>query len=185
MKSLIRLIILLVILAIAAIVIWFSYLYFSSENASSSAAPASTGATSTAQAATSSEDIAISAVVTNFGQAEQNVSLLAPDASTTIASDYGSYIAPALLSKWKADPTSAPGRVVSSPWPDHIVVNSITPTSAGYEVNGTLVLMTSDNLEHDGSFGTDPLVIEVGSQGGRWLITSYTDENEGSTTPGT
>ena len=30
-----------------------------------------------------------------------------------------------LIAQWAADPTYAPGRLTSSPWPDHIAISSI------------------------------------------------------------
>ena len=121
-------------------------------------------------AGTTSGDAAnASQVVTGFGSQLQKVSSLAPDASTTIASTYAPYVDPTLLSQWEADPSAAPGRDVSSPWPDHVNVNSATPSGSSYSVSGNIVLMTSS-----GEAGMEPFVAMVTPENGGWYITDFT-----------
>ena len=126
----------------------------------------------------SSQKAAASSTVAAFGQTLQQVSIMAPDASSTIASAYAPYVDPTLLAQWEADPTSAPGRVVSSPWPDHIQINSISPQGAGYVVDGDLVFMTSDNTEHGGNAGTAPVVILLENENGSWMIAAFQGEQQ-------
>lgn len=115
----------------------------------------------------------IAAVVEGFGQRLQLVSLLAPDAAAQIRSQYADFVAPELLDAWAADPESAPGRLTSSPWPDHIDVASLSIQANGsYAVEGAVVEMTST-----GEAGRLPVVIVVDEIGGRWLITAYTAGN--------
>lgn len=161
---------LVIIALIIALGVWYSYIS-SGTAVTGAAAGTSTNATSSPDA------IAAAAVVTNFGLAEKQVSLLGPDATTTIASAYGSYVDPALLARWQADPQSAPGRVASSPWPDHIVVDDVRKTTDGYEITGTLVMMTSGALSTGGNDGTDPVLIDLAQRGGTWMITNYEDQS--------
>lgn len=122
--------------------------------------PASQGSTATS-------------TVEAFGSVLQNVSIMAPDASSAIASTYAPYVDPALLSQWEKDPQSAPGRVVSSPWPDHIQVDSVTPQGTGYIVNGQLVFMTSNEVEHGGNAGTTPVVAQLIPENGKLMIVAF------------
>ena len=174
MSRLGRIILSILVIAVIAFIAWFIYLFFIPSSVGPGPA-VSTSTPATTTPALTPEETAVSAAVTAFGTKEQLVSLLAPNASTTIASQYGSYVVPSLLTSWEADPQSAPGRVVSSPWPDHITIGSITQTATGYEVTGTLVLMSSNSVEHGGNDGTDPLKIDLVNQNGKWLISRYSD----------
>jgi hypothetical protein len=118
-----------------------------------------------------------SSTVAAFGAQLQKVSLLAPDVSSTIASTYASYVTPQLLSAWEATPQSAPGRRTSSPWPDHIRIDSIGPQGTGYIVNGDIIEMTSDNIEHGGNSGTIPVIIQLIQQNGSLLIAAYQQQS--------
>lgn len=133
------------------------------------------GASTSSQA---EQENAASSTVAAFGQTLQQVSIMAPNASSTIASTYAPYVDPALLQQWEANPQSAPGRVVSSPWPDHIGISSITPQGAGYIVDGELVFMTSDNTEHGGNAGTTPVVIQLEEENGAWMIVAFQGQNQ-------
>jgi hypothetical protein len=128
---------------------------------------------STSASSQTSQESAASSTVAAFGKTLQQVSIMAPNASSTIASTYAPYVDPQLLAQWEADPTSAPGRVVSSPWPDHIQINSIASQGAGYVVDGKLVFMTSDNTEHGGNAGTTPVVIQLEDENGSWMIVAF------------
>ncbi|HTR18734.1 MAG TPA: hypothetical protein VMH91_02015 [Candidatus Paceibacterota bacterium] len=120
-----------------------------------------------------------SSTVASFGKTLQQVSILAPDASTTIASTYAPYVDPALLAQWEADPQSAPGRVVSSPWPDRIQIDSIVPQGSGFVVRGELVFMTSNEVEHGGNAGTTPVVIQLANEEGKLMIVAFEGQNSG------
>jgi membrane-bound inhibitor of C-type lysozyme len=116
---------------------------------------------------------AIKKVVSGFGSRLQRVSLLASDASHTIAQVYAPYVTPQLLSQWTKDPSDAPGRTTSSPWPDHFIINHIQPSGVGYMVNATLVLMTSNEIEHGGNAGTKNVQMMLTKRKGKWRILSY------------
>jgi hypothetical protein len=123
------------------------------------------------------DESAASSTVAAFGLTLQQVSIMAPNAADMIASTYGPYVAPALLQQWEADPQSAPGRVVSSPWPDHIQIDSITPQGSGYVINGELVFMTSNEVENGGNAGTTPVVIQLADENGSWQIVAFQGQN--------
>jgi hypothetical protein len=121
-------------------------------------------------------DAAVRTTVSEFGQQLQKVSLLAPNAKTIIAQTYAPYVTPTLLTTWENDPSKAPGRETSSPWPDHIDIQSVTKTNeTTYTVSGSLILMTSNEVEHGGNAGVVPvtLTLEKGTDG--WKISSYTE----------
>jgi hypothetical protein len=120
-----------------------------------------------------SDENAASSTVAAFGRTLQQVSIIAPNAATTIADAYAPYVDATLLQQWEANPTSAPGRVVSSPWPDHIQIDSIGPQGSGYVVNGELVFMTSNEVEHGGNAGTTPVVIQLVSENGAWKVVAF------------
>jgi hypothetical protein len=126
-----------------------------------------------ASTTSAADKAAVRSTITTFGQQLQKVSLLAPNASTTIASTYAAYATPQLLASWEADPESAPGRLTSSPWPDHIDITSVQKTSEGYAVQGNLILMTSNEVEHGGNAGSEPVSLQLVKTDGKWLISSY------------
>ena len=118
------------------------------------------------------EEQAVRGLAEGFGGQLRNVSLLAP--KETVAADmqkyYGDYVAPALLEKWKNDPSSAPGRLTSSPWPDRIEIRSVERLAGdSYEVSGEIVEVTSVEAS-GGAANTRPIVLSVRKIGGRWLI---------------
>lgn len=127
--------------------------------------------------------------VRHFGEQLKEVSLIAPDASEQIKKQYGPYVADDLLSGWEEDPESAPGRLTSSPWPEGLVVKSVTKatsTENTYKVTAHLILMTSkerasvDTSDNAGwQYVTLTVVTVAGSEkkitpeANRWEITKY------------
>lgn len=123
---------------------------------------------------TGNDEAGARTAVSSFGAQLQKVSLLAPDASSSIAAVYGPFVSPELLARWSADPSHAPGRQTSSPWPDHIDTQSVTPQGSGFLVFGTIVLMTSQEKEHGGNAGTTPVILQlVKDEKGIWRIVAY------------
>lgn len=87
------------------------------------------------------------AVVEEFGTKLQNVNVLGDKtmAADAIASEYGPLITPALLSQWQQDPTLAPGRLISSPWPDHIQITSLERENRSkYIIEGDIVEVSNE-----------------------------------------
>lgn len=108
--------------------------------------------------------------IAQFGNQLNTVSLLSPTAAEDIENAYASFVTPELLAAWKNDPSSAPGRSTSSPWPDHIEVDTVVMNEDGlsYEVLGRIMLMTST-----GDAGIIPVSLTVSDIGGSFLITQF------------
>lgn len=116
---------------------------------------------------------AVAALVKDFGGKLQMVSLLAPKdlAAEGIKQNYGEYVTTELLQKWMADPQSAPGRMVSSPWPDRIDIFAIEAGGNDqYMVRGEIIEVTSVELANGGAAAKRPIVLTVRKIGDRWLI---------------
>jgi len=109
--------------------------------------------------------------VTQFGLEMQKVSLLSPDASSTIATIYGPLATKEMIRAWQEDIEHAPGRLTSSPWPAGIDIINISKQGSGYIVSGNVVFATSD-----GVVGTTPVVIQVVPVDGKWLIGAYQEQ---------
>lgn len=121
--------------------------------------------------------------VAQFGNQINSVSLLSPTAAEEIQSSYGPYVSPELLASWIQDPSLAPGRATSSPWPDHIAVDTVVKNEVGaYDVMGRIILKTSTE-----DAGIIPVSLTVANVNGSFLITQYqenplAEEPETSTT---
>lgn len=94
----------------------------------------------------SCEDAAVVDVVNRFGRALGGVSPLAPDTVVRreLRAAYAGVVTEALLDEWLANPSSAPGRLVSSPRPDRIEVHGAEVAAAGAcVVRGDVIHVTS------------------------------------------
>lgn len=121
------------------------------------------------------EIITVIELIGNFGEKLQLVSLLSDDVASAIQKNYSEYVAPQLLSKWQADPQNAPGRLVSSPWPDHIEIKSIDKhSSERYKIEGYIVELTSAQTVNNGTAAKRAVTLNVKYGDGRWLIDDVT-----------
>ena len=112
-----------------------------------------------------------------FGKALQTVSLQSPDAKEEMVKNYSPFVAPGLLEKWTNDISMAPGRIVSSPWPDRIEINSVIKQSATeYLVTGDIIEVTSMEVVNGGAANKIPVHITLDEFQGKWLITEYEQE---------
>jgi hypothetical protein len=112
----------------------------------------------------------------SFGSVMQLVSTSAPKkiATQAIKDKYQNLTASSLLAKWESDPSDAPGRNVSSPWPDHIAITSIARIgTTTYVVAGNVIELTSDNVAHGGIADQYPVTTTVAIAGGSWMITNW------------
>lgn len=140
---------------------------------------ASNGASSRAAdtAAPLDPERAVRQLVTLFGSRMQTVSLLVPDslAASRLQEAYGMLVTPDLLSDWMSRPTLAPGRRVSSPWPDRIEVKSITPSGSDeYLVTGSLIYESSAAGQSVERVAAQPVQLQVRRSGdGSWRISMY------------
>jgi 2-keto-4-pentenoate hydratase/2-oxohepta-3-ene-1,7-dioic acid hydratase in catechol pathway len=120
---------------------------------------------------------AVRAVVLDFGMNLQKVSVMGPNAADEMAKTYKNDITPELLALWQSNPRSAPGRVTSSPWPDHIIIKSLFKQQIDYEVEADIILEdSSTNIVNtqNSIAGSIPIHLSVAPQpDGRWLISRF------------
>ena len=116
-------------------------------------------------------------LVENFGKRLQDVSLLAPDAPQEIQEQYSEFVSPTLLEMWMSDVSRAPGRIVSSPWPDHIDITTLTKEgSEEYVISGYIVGVTSVEVVNGGAAAKIPVHLIVQHGQGGWLIAEFAEE---------
>lgn len=118
-------------------------------------------------------ETAVQELVTEFGKRLQMVSLLAPGdvLKESLEENYGGLVSPGLLEKWMEDPTAAPGRLVSSPWPDRIEVTALQKAGDDeYEVLGKILEVTSVEKESGGVAAQRPITLIVVKVEGEWVI---------------
>lgn len=113
-------------------------------------------------------------LVRRFGQRLARVSLLAPPGTLReeIRTQYAPLVTPALLESWLENPASAPGREVSSPWPDRIEVHDVRRIRPdALEVTGDVVYSASVEATRGGAARREPVVVTVvRGEGGEWRI---------------
>lgn len=122
-------------------------------------------------------ETAVRSVVEAFGRQLQHVPLLAPEDQVrrAIEDHYAPYVTPDLLAGWQSDPGSAPGRAVSSPWPDRIEIESVVLMPDGaYRVDGRIIEITSVEQGTDEAAAIRPVTLVVRPVGDRWLIDQVT-----------
>jgi len=121
-----------------------------------------------------SDNASVTTLVTQFGQQMQKVSLSAPDALEEIASNYAPYATPELVKSWQDNHSFAPGRGVSSPWPDRIEIISVTKNGDGtYTAQGNVIEITSQEVAHGGIAAEFPVTLTAKKVSGSWLIANY------------
>lgn len=89
-------------------------------------------------------------------------------AAQAIRESYTGLVDAPLLEKWITSPARAPGRPVSSPWPERIEVTSSTHSNLEATVGGIVVEATST-----GEGRRIPIQIQLRRSGDSWLITAY------------
>lgn len=111
-------------------------------------------------------------VVKEFGRRMKDVPTTAAVdiAAAAIRRAYGSLVEQSLLDSWTASPAKAPGRAVSSPWPDRIEVTSSSRTPDETLVTGVVVEVTST-----GEARRIPVELRLRQIDGAWVITSFAE----------
>jgi hypothetical protein len=143
---------------------------------SACAAPAPVPVSTATATAAVDEDAQVGDLVETFGRRLQAVALLAPDAAEQIQTQYAGLVSPALLKIWMEDTSKAPGRMVSSPWPDRIeIATLVSETADRYVIDGFVVEITSAELASGGVADRIPVHMVVERQQGHWLITGYAE----------
>lgn len=114
-------------------------------------------------------------VVTEFGERLKDVPLLAPDSilRREIREEYAPLVTDTLLARWIAHPDRAPGREVSSPWPERIEIRSVEAAGeSACIVKGTVIYLTSMEVTHGGAAARVPVTVRVVEDDG-WRIARY------------
>jgi len=121
-----------------------------------------------------SEEAQIKELVFNFGKRLQNVSLLAPDAAQEIKNQYSEFVSPSLVELWMDDVSKAPGRLVSSPWPDRIEITNLSKKGTDqYEVRGNVIEVTSVEVMNGEAAAKIPVRMVLQKVQGSWYITGF------------
>jgi len=109
-------------------------------------------------------------VVLELGARMKNVPTTAsPDVvEKAIREQYAGLVDPKLLDAWTNSPADAPGRPVSSPWPDRIEVTSSSGSAEEATVDGAIVEVTST-----GEARRVPIRVRLRESDGAWLITEF------------
>lgn len=140
-------------------------------------APADRASQGPDAAAAACDEAAARGVVEQLGARMKDVSLLAPDTilGREMRRAYGEIVTPQLLDLWLRDPAAAPGRQVSSPWPERIeirsIVNAADAADPGCRVEGDVVFITSTD-DAGSAAARVPVTISV-RQSDRWRISAY------------
>lgn len=124
------------------------------------------------------EEAEVMVIVEDFGKTLQTVSLQSPNAAEEIKEKYSLFVTPELLKKWVNNISTAPGRIVSSPWPDRIDITSIKKrSSTEFSITGDIVEVTSMELVNGGAANRIPVHITVEKVQGNWMIAEYEQES--------
>lgn len=132
------------------------------------------------------QEMVVENLVKEFGDKLKSVSLLAPAdvVKKSMQENYSDIVSPSLLAQWQANPQEAPGRMLSSPWPDRIDIITINklPDDNGYEVTGEIIEITSSEEVNGGVAAKRPITLVAKEVNGRWLIDAVTlgEYGEGS-----
>lgn len=109
-------------------------------------------------------------LVGDFGSRLKNVSLLSPmeDLEKSMKENYGDYVVDDLIEKWLENLDEAPGRLVSSPWPEKIeILNMEKLSDTEYKVEGEIIEVT--NVEEDEGISR-PITLNIKNIEDSWLI---------------
>jgi hypothetical protein len=115
---------------------------------------------------------AVRGLVERFGDRLKQVPLLAPDSVVVdeVRAAYQPLVTPSLLDAWTADPSRAPGREVSSPWPERIEIDSVAAGGPGEcRVSGAILYLTSREVTGGGEAHREPITLRVRRED-RWRI---------------
>jgi hypothetical protein len=124
------------------------------------------------------EEVEVMVIVEDFGKTLQTISLQSPNAAEEMKENYSPFVTPQLLKKWVNNISTAPGRIVSSPWPDRIEITSIKKrSSTEFSITGDIVEVTSMELVNGRAANRIPVHITVEKVQGNWMIAEYEQES--------
>lgn len=123
------------------------------------------------------EEAEVRTLVESFGERLKLVSLLAPEAAQDLQKQYSEFVSPGLLETWMNDVANAPGRMVSSPWPDRIDITSLAKEGTDrYVIDGFIIEITSTEVGTGQAANKTPIHIVTERSNGVWLITEYAEQ---------
>ncbi len=141
------------------------------------AVPTETATLTQTTTSNAAEEAEIRDLVENFGKRLQDVSLQSPSAPQEMQKQYSAFVSPTLLEMWKDNVSKAPGRIVSSPWPDRIEITTLVKEGSDrYVMTGMVVELTSAEVVGGGAAAKIPVRIAVQKGPKGWLITEYAEE---------
>jgi hypothetical protein len=126
---------------------------------------------------TEGEKETVANLVQDFGSKLKQVHLLAPETvlAASIQDSYSDYVTAELLAQWLNNPENAPGRQLSSPWPERIDVLKVEKLNQYvYRVKGEIIELTSVELANGGFAAKRPITLQVEKIDNNWLITAVT-----------
>ena len=98
----------------------------------------------------------------NFGNKLKLVSLLAPNSAQDLQRQYADFVSLPLLESWRNDVSKAPGRMVSSPWPDRIEITTLSKEdSYRYAATGLVIEITSTEIGTDKAAAKIPVHVLI------------------------
>lgn len=121
------------------------------------------------------EEADVENIVRSFGSKLKMVSLLAPDdlLKESMNENYGKIVKKELIEKWIKNPSEAPGRAVSSPWPERIDIESSERVSDGkYKIKGFIVEVTSAEKTSGEIAAKREITLDVEKINGSWVISN-------------
>ncbi|HET8581173.1 MAG TPA: hypothetical protein VFL98_01755 [Candidatus Paceibacterota bacterium] len=118
----------------------------------------------------------VRSTVEGFGYSLSSVPLLTSDKelARSMQEAYGIYVAPELIAAWQQDPAEAPGRLTSSPWPDHIAIGSISPNGDGTYSVSAAVIEKSEATKGSSIYASYPVELTVSDTDAGWRISAFT-----------
>jgi hypothetical protein len=130
----------------------------------------------TASGESSCDEDEVLQVVQRFGERLKQVPRLAPDSVVTgaIREAFAALVTSELLEAWMADPNRAPGRDVSSPWPERIEIGAVTPLEDGScRIEGEVIYVASVETARAEAAARKRVTLQVAPENGRWRISAY------------
>lgn len=89
-------------------------------------------------------------------------------AAKAIREQYDGLVHPDLLNAWAKAPSDAPGRPVSSPWPERIAIEKSSVSEGRAVIDGLLVEATSTGVARQ-----VPIRVTLENAGGSWQVVGY------------
>lgn len=115
-------------------------------------------------------------VVKTFGERLRNVSLLEPQDIfvESVQENYGELVSARLIDRWISEPKSAPGRLLSNPWPHHIEITSIKKSLINsYKISGDIIEVAEAELGATVLLIKQPVEITVRKTNSGWRIDDF------------